>query len=318
MNQILLKRLNANSTALEECESFFSKYIKAWNISHNLDRSSYEARHVRIFAGPHEQIDNIMTFDIGDTQYSFIDKPSKNKRGTLKAGLKYSSRPVTLETAFKDLSRSWKETGIQFGVNLNSSMDTKIFKGKWDISSSSNEPWNEFRINQMLDLVNSDVTSMKIQFVGILDNAEIASLSDLVDELYLPDYTGYKITSEFHLTYRNSEYTTKTKYRDIKSNMPMIVAHKRIYGFDEQKISEFFNKIKSFEKIDFLRPINEFWAWPHPIINIEVASLVNGRPMYVSYQKIESRPEYIETAQYNRRKDLVKEKLKNNPVDKYS
>ena len=315
MNNILLKRLNANSTCLEECKGYFSKYIKAWKVYHNLDASNYDARHVRISAGPHEQIDNILTYDIGETQFSFIDKPSKNKRGTLKASLQYPSSPVTLEIAFNDLLRLWKDTGIHFGVNVNSSMDTKIFKGKWDISSLSHEPWNEIRINQMLDLGNSDVTSMKIRFVGILDDAEISSLSDLVDELYLPDYTGYKLKTEFYLDYRDSEYTTKTRYLEIKSNMPIIITHKRLYGFDEQKIFEFYNKIKSFERTDYLRPINESWTYPHPILNIEVASLVNGRPIYASYHKIEDRPEYTGLAIDNRRKDLVKKESKNSSVN---
>ena len=55
MNNILLKRLNANNTTLEECESFFSKYIKAWKISQDINLNKYVADNIRISAGPHKK-----------------------------------------------------------------------------------------------------------------------------------------------------------------------------------------------------------------------------------------------------------------------
>jgi hypothetical protein len=65
---------------------------------------------------------------------------------------------------------------------------------------------------------NSDVTNVKIRFVGILDDSEITSLSNIVDELYLPDYSGYKIKKEYGSSYIDSEYTTKTKYTEVTSS----------------------------------------------------------------------------------------------------
>jgi hypothetical protein len=187
-------------------------------------------------------------------------------------------------------------------------MDTKIFTDKWGISMSSHEPWDESQINIMLESRNSDVTNVKLQFVGILDDTEIKNLSSIVDELYLPDYSGYKLKNEFGVTYIDSEYTTKMKFGEKKSNMPKVVVKKRMYGFDESKIWEFCNKVKSFEKEDYLRPINNLFDWPHPIIDIEVASQINGKTFYASYIQIEKRgSEYDYIAMNNRKKDRVKE-----------
>jgi hypothetical protein len=95
--------------------------------------------------------------------------------------------------------------------------------------------------------------------------------------------------------------------------MPTILVQKRLYGFDEQKIFNLYNKIKSFEKTDYIRQINEFLGYPYPILNIEVAScsISNERTFYANYEIRESRgTEYDRIILNNRRKDLVKKELK--------
>jgi|GEM_PF-7000225 len=310
MNNFLIKNLYAKTIGLEDCKGYFSKYFKARNVYNNIDRKKLNAKHILLLPGKHVQIDNIIEGEIGNETWLYIKEPSKNRRGTLKVRLKYSQRPVTFGEALNDIVTIYKNTSIDFTSNIEIIPYTQIFKGKWDVGLNSFSPWNEGQMDLMMDLNNSEVTTVRVQFIGILEDNEIKALSKIVDELYLPEYSGYKLKENYERKkYIQSEFTTRLKFGEIKSNMPTIRIEKRFIGFNEENILEFYNKVKSFEKTTCLRPMDTIGGFSDPLIEIEVVSKTNGINCYATHYKMEHRGwEYTLMAMRNAEKDLVKEK----------
>ena len=327
-----IKRLYIETLGLEDCVGRFSKYFKARKILKRLDKRRYNAEYLDISAGKNTSVtDELLKHsDLAELENlgrikKLFEFAYSNKKiyGTLKADVKYESGAVDWNQAYADLKTLREDTGINF--RLSSIVpDTKIFTGEWDVEEGVDRIWPKIDpvtiwnqiwtkdLDRELELAGTEaeITQATICFVGILSNSEKKEVSRMVDGLYLPEFTGFTYKKEFRDEYRNNNYITRIrKHQEIKNIVPFIVVEKRWLGFDEEIIQKFYNKIKSYEKTEYLKTM-DFCLWPRstdPSIKIYIASKAAGKRIYSSYEMREQRGiEYDLIKIRNEKRDIIK------------
>ena len=184
------------------------KHVRARNSRKRIDLSQLSANSANVVGGHNVYWDNF--------PYSIC--------GTVEGRLDYLS-PENIVTAYTDLKKLGKQTGMDFTRDMRAIPDLDLFVGQWYVS-------NHRQIEKGVDLVDSEIC-----FPGLItSNSERTKLHGLVDKVYEPKLEG------------DGYYWTGHEGNSIGSYTPTIQVKKTWQEFDEREVMDFFERIKSFEK----------------------------------------------------------------------
>jgi len=275
---MLIKKLYSETIGLDECRGIFSKYLKAREVSKNIDRGIYDVKSIKIRSGENSSISKKVIEDLHNKIIFTGDfiLPEKKIFGTLKAKLSYAI-PIDIRVAYTDLEKLCKDSHMDFQNHMTAILDTNILTDSWDISDSS-KPWDSNPIrDSFIASSEKDVVTAKVYFVGVLSEPEQAKMLNLVDDLHMPIYLMKDPLKQVNFI------THVNKFEHISCNMPFIVVHKSWEGFDEKKIMKFYKDIADFEKTEYIKVSNNIFHYSDPRLDVEIASRTNNKILYSNY-----------------------------------